>query len=362
MVPPHAAPDPADLLAWYDRHARRLPWRTSPAQRRRGVRPDPYRVWLSEIMLQQTTVATVGPYFRNFLERWPDIHALAAAPLDDVLHAWAGLGYYARARNMHKCARLLSEERGGAFPQNAAALQELPGVGPYTAAAIAAIAFDEAATVVDGNVERVMARLFAVEKPLPDAKPELHDLAAELTPDARAGDYAQGVMDLGATVCTVRNPVCTLCPWRGACRGLAAGIAAELPHRKPKPERPLRRGTAYWTVRADGAVLLRRRPERGMLGGMMEVPSSAWHERAAQSDADVGAGVGEPPLAAQWRELPGRVEHGFTHFRLELAVRAALVADGAEADGIWVMPDALGDYALPTLTRKIVRHALAHTG
>lgn len=346
-------PSAADLLNWYDRHARQLPWRMPPAQSRRGRRPDPYRVWLSEIMLQQTTVVTVGPYFRAFLDRWPAVGDLAAAELDEVLHAWAGLGYYARARNLHKCARAVAAEHGGAFPDTEAELRELPGIGPYTAAAIAAIAFDRPAAVVDGNVERVMARLFAVEESLPGAKAQLRALAEGLTPPARPGDYAQAAMDLGATVCTPRAPKCLMCPWQPDCRAQARGIAESLPRRVPKAERPLRQGLAFWTVRSDGAVLLRRRPERGLLGGMMEVPSSDW---GARQPADRT----EAPVTAEWRELPGQVNHGFTHFRLELTVLAAQVRKNAKADGVWVMPDALGDHALPTLTQKVVRHAFAH--
>jgi A/G-specific adenine glycosylase len=346
-------PSATDLLNWYDRHARQLPWRLSPAQARCGGRPDPYRVWLSEIMLQQTTVATVGPYFRAFLERWPTIADLAAADLDEVLHAWAGLGYYARARNLHKCARAVADAHGGAFPDSEAGLRALPGIGPYTAAAIAAIAFDRPATVVDGNVERVMTRLFAVEDSLPAAKSQLRVLAKRLTPLARPGDYAQAVMDLGATVCTPRAPKCLMCPWQSSCRAQALGIAESLPRRAPKAERPLRQGLAFWTVRSDGAVLLRRRPERGLLGGMMEVPSSDW---AARQSADLA----HAPVTAKWRELPGQVTHGFTHFRLELTVVAARVRKNARADGVWIMPEAFGDYALPTLTKKVVRHALAH--
>jgi len=304
-------------------------------------------------MLQQTTVVTVGPYFRAFLDRWPMIADLAAADLDEVLHAWAGLGYYARARNLHKCARVVAQEYGGVFPDTEAELRKLPGIGPYTAAAIAAIAFDRSAAVVDGNVERVMARLFAVKESLPAAKTQLRALATELTPQTRPGDYAQAAMDLGATVCTPRAPKCLMCPWQLDCMAQALGIAEELPRRAPKAERPLRQGVAFWTVRSDGAVLLRRRPERGLLGGMMEVPSSDW---GASAPADPT----QAPVTAEWRELPGQVDHGFTHFRLELTVLAAQVRKNAKADGIWVMPDALGEHALPTLTKKVVRHAFAH--
>ena len=260
-------PDPAALLAWYDRHRRELPWR-APS----GQRPDPYRVWLSEIMLQQTTVATVGPYFDRFVARFPSVYALAAAALDDVLHSWQGLGYYARARHLHASARAIVERHAGEFPREAQELRRLPGIGDYTAAAIAAIAFDRPLAAVDSNAERVVARLFAERTPLPAVKPRLRELAAALVPRERAGDFAQALMDLGATLCTPRRPRCVLCPWRAACAGLAQGIAEDLPVSAAKPERPLRYGVAFWLRRGDGAVLLRRRPDKGLLGGMTELP------------------------------------------------------------------------------------------
>ena len=305
----------AALLDWYDRHARELPWRVGPAARRAGVRPDPYRVWLSEVMLQQTTVAAVRNYFDRFTRAWPDVHALAAADDAEVMAAWAGLGYYARARNLLACARIVAS-RHGSFPQTEAALRALPGVGPYTAAAIAAIAYDRPAAVVDGNVERVMTRLHAVEEPLPGAKPALTRLAAALTPEARAGDYAQAVMDLGATVCTPRNPACGICPWRDGCVARAAGIAAELPRRRPKAAKPVRHGVAWVGRREDGRWLVERRPESGLLGGMLGWPGTDW---SAEPD-------GAPPAAADWREI-GEVRHTFTHFHLRLAVRAADLSD-----------------------------------
>jgi A/G-specific adenine glycosylase len=345
---------PSDrLLAWYDRHRRHLPWRAGP-----GEIPDPYRVWLSEIMLQQTTVVTVGPYFRRFLERWPTVDALAAAELDDVLHAWQGLGYYARARNMHRCARAVAEGRGGTFPDDEDALRDLPGIGRYTAAAIAAIAFGQKAVVVDGNVERVVARLFRVEAPLPDSKPRLYEFAARLTPERRAGDHAQAMMDLGATVCTPQKPKCMLCPLIGACAG--KDIAESLPRKRPKADRPTRRGVAFWLVRDDGSVLLRRRPETGLLGGMMEVPSSAWNEGPPP---DVASVLGQAPVGIAAPDvLPGLVRHGFTHFLLELVVATARANAAAPAGCVWCPPDAFGDHALPTAMKKVVRHALAHTG
>lgn len=341
------------LLAWYDRHRRRLPWRAEP-----GSRADPYHVWLSEIMLQQTTVATVGPYFRRFLELWPTVSDLAAADLDQVLHAWQGLGYYARARNLHKCAQAVVARHGGAFPDTEEALLDLPGIGSYTAAAIAAIAFDRQATPVDGNFERVFARLHAVETPLPQAKPMLRDLAAQATPARRPGDYAQAVMDLGATICAPRSPKCMACPWMEPCAARRLGIAEQLPRKAEKAEKPIRYGTAFWIVAPTGAVLLRRRVESGLLGGMMEIPSSAW---TGQRHA-LSAVAGEAPVPGDWRALPGLVRHTFTHFHLELTVVAASAAARPVPGGVWAPLDALGDYALPTLMKKIVRHALAQLG
>ncbi len=349
-TPPHGLA--ARLLDWYDRHRRRLPWRAPP-----GAAPDPYVVWLSEIMLQQTTVAAVGPYFRAFVARWPTVESLAAAPLDEVLRAWAGLGYYARARNLHRCARAVVAGHGGRFPDSEEALRRLPGIGAYTAAAIAAIAFARPAVVVDGNVERVVARLFAVERPLPGTKPELRRLAATLTPKRRPGDFAQAMMDLGASVCTPRRPRCLLCPWVAHCRAHALGRAEEFPVRAARAGKPLRRGVAFWVVREDGAVLLRRRPEEGLLGGMVEVPSTAWREAPwTRAEAERAA-----PLNARWRRLDGIVRHGFTHFDLELEVMTAAVPSPAAAGlagAIWSPPERMTEHALPALMRKVVRHAL----
>ncbi len=348
-----------ELLAWYDRHARHLPWRVPPGARGpdgRPIRADPYRVWLSEVMLQQTTVAAVAPYYRDFLERWPTVEALAAAPLDDVLTAWAGLGYYARARNLHKCAQAVSETHAGRFPDDEAGLRALPGIGPYTAAAVAAIAFDRPAAPVDGNVERVVARLFEVTTPLPGAKTELKALAESLTPAERPGDFAQAMMDLGATVCLPRRPRCLACPLTGRCAARAAGRAEALPRRAPKAPRPTRRGVAFWLVDGAGAVLLRRRPEKGLLGGMMEVPSTHWRE-AAWDEAEARRLA---PAEADWQALPGLVRHTFTHFHLELTVWAAAGsdADAMETEGRWVRLDALSGEALPSVMRKVVHHAL----
>ena len=345
------------LIAWYERHARDLPWRARP--RGRPDLPDlldPYAVWLSEIMLQQTTVAAVESYFRAFLARWPTVGDLAAADLDEILVAWQGLGYYARARNLHKCAGVVATDLGGRFPGTEAELRALPGIGAYTAAAITAIAFDRPATVVDGNVERVIARLRAVEEPLPGAKERIRALAAEIAPESRPGDYAQAIMDLGATICTPKRPACALCPWRPHCAAHAAGIAESLPRKAPKRERPVRRGVAFWLRREDGAVLLRRRAEDGLLGGMMEVPSTKWREGGPSE----GEAVAAAPVAAEWRRLPGLARHGFTHFEIEFEVWAARVAGAPEADGLWWPVERLAEQALPTAMKKIVAHALRH--
>ena len=323
------------LLGWYDAHARVMPWRVSPADRAAGLRPDPYRVWLSEVMLQQTTVAAVRAYFLRFTERWPTVAALAAAPDAEVMAEWAGLGYYARARNLLACARAVVAG-GGAFPQTLEGLRGLPGIGPYTAAAVAAIAFDLPATVVDGNVERVMARLHDVDAPLPAAKPALTALAAAHTPDLRPGDYAQAVMDLGATICTPRNPACGLCPLWGVCAARAAGTAADLPRKLAKPLKPTRHGTVWAAFRADGAVLLEARPAKGLLGGMLGLPGDGWD----------GAG-GPPPVAADWRAA-GEVRHTFTHFHLILTVQTALTV-AAPLRGRFQTVTATD---LPTLMRK----------
>ncbi|NHK28731.1 A/G-specific adenine glycosylase [Parvularcula flava] len=339
----------AALLDWYDRHARVLPWRTGPAARKRGERPDPYRVWLSEVMLQQTTVATVTPRYARFLELFPTVEALAAAPVEDVLAEWAGLGYYARARNLHKCAQVVAGEHGGVFPQTEEGLLALPGIGAYTAAAIAAIAFDEPAVVMDGNIERVMARLFAVETPLPDAKPVLRDHAASLTPDKRPGDYAQALMDLGATICTPRNPACALCPLREKCIAQKNAIQADLPRKKKKAAKPTRFGTAFHITRkGDGAVLLVRRPDKGLLGGMLAFPATEWGERA---DA-------EPPIKAAWLKADEPVRHTFTHFHLEMDVWMVTVSDAAARkaqkalQGEWHPDPAMA--GLPTVFRKVL--------
>lgn len=313
------APQPADLLAWYDRHARDLPWRVGPSDRAAGVVPDPYAVWLSEIMLQQTTVAAVRDYFTRFMDLWPTVEDLATADDDHVMGEWAGLGYYARARNLLKCARVVTQM--GGFPRTRSALEDLPGVGPYTSAAIAAIAYDLPETVVDGNVERVMARVFQIETPLPDAKPEMKQRAASLTPNARPGDYAQAVMDLGATICTPKSPACGICPWIRNCRARRAGVQVALPARKPKTPKPTRYGIAYLARRADGAWLVERRPEKGLLGGMLGWPGAAWGDTAIEAE----------PLQADWCDPGVEVRHTFTHFHLILSLRLATVSNAAQA-------------------------------
>ena len=331
----------ATLLHWYDRHARAMPWRIGPEARRAGTRPDPYHVWMSEIMLQQTTVAAVRDYFVAFVSRWPKVSALAAAEDADVMAAWAGLGYYARARNLLKCARVVASDHDGNFPDTEEGLRALPGIGPYTAAAVAAIAFDRQATVLDGNVERVMARRHAVEAPLPGSKETLRALAQALTPADRPGDYAQAVMDLGATICSPRNPACGSCPWVHGCAGREAGIATELPRKTPKKAKPTRLGIAYLAQRADGAFLLEQRPAKGLLGGMLGLPGSAWAE---------GEAPAHPPCAADWREV-GEIRHTFTHFHLRLTVAVASVPQTCAPDAGTFHPEVAPD-DLPTVFRK----------
>jgi A/G-specific adenine glycosylase len=335
------------LLAWYDRHRRSLPWRAGP-----GEVPDPYHVWLSEIMLQQTTVAATIPYYERFLIRFPSVQALAAAAPEEVLAAWAGLGYYARARNLHACARAVA---AGGFPSEPAELRALPGIGDYTAAAIAAIAFGVPVVPVDGNVERVVARLFAVGQEVPSAKPVLRALAAQIGDDpaarARPADFVQALFDLGATVCTPIAPACALCPWVSDCAGRRAGIAAALPRRAPRRQRPLRHGVHFWLIDAEGQVLLRRRPPEGLLGGMTELPGTTWRaEPWLPAEALCFA-----PMPAQWRPV-GQVRHGFTHFELTIDLYSARVPL-IEAAGFARHIDALAHEALPSVMRKCVRLA-----
>lgn len=339
------------LLAWYDAHGRELPWR-APA----GEASAPYQVLLSEFMLQQTTVATVKARFATFLARFPSLHALAAADEGDILHAWQGLGYYRRARALHACARVIVEQHGGQVPSEERALRALPGIGPYTASAIRAIAHGAPSVPVDGNVLRLMARLHGVDTPLPAAVPELRKLAARLTITHRPGQVAQALMDLGATVCRPRSPACLVCPWRPACRAHRAGSVERLPRRAPKRERPLRRGLAFLLARPDGAILFRRRPPGGLLGGLHELPSSPWRE----GPLDVHRALAHAPSTTSWRLHPNAIRHGFTHFILELALAEGRVDRNAGIDGglgVWCPLGDLGRLALPTVVTKLLRLA-----
>jgi A/G-specific adenine glycosylase len=335
-----APPSATSLLAWYRANRRTLPWRATTA------RPDPYHVWLSEIMLQQTVVATVIPYFHRFIERYPMIADLAAAPDDDVLGLWAGLGYYARARNLMACARAVAQS--GQFPDTVEGLRALPGIGAYTAAAIGAIAFDLPVVPIDGNVERVAARIAAIDTPLPRAKPAIAAAAAWLGNQPAAqkspGDFAQALFDLGATLCTPRSPSCLLCPWQADCAGHAQGIAAQLPRKAARPVRPIRCGTVFLLRDRTGAIGLRRRPPTGLLGGMFELPGTAWETTQPAAP---------PPLPADWRDA-GTIIHVFTHFELRLRVMAAAVDQ--------LPPDLRASPAatpLPSLMRKAVTAGLA---
>ncbi len=330
------------LLDWYDSHARSLPWRAPPGENA----PAPYRVWLSEVMLQQTTTAAAAPYFRKFTERWPDVEALAAASEEDVMAAWAGLGYYSRARNLIACARQVVAL--GGFPKKETELRKLPGLGAYTSAAIAAIAFGERAVVVDANVERVVSRLFAIEEPLPTSRKTIRAKADIITPDKRAGDFAQAMMDLGASVCSSRDPQCLLCPLSGACMGRAAGDPARLPVKPPRKVKPERKGAAYWIER-EGKVWLVRRRRAGMLGGMRALPDDGW---SAQAD-----GSGNPPLEGEWHPA-GMVRHVFTHASLELSVYRHEGGIDPKGDGEWWPIMGIEDAGLPTLFAKAARLVL----
>ena len=356
--PASAADRPQQLLDWYDRHRRKLPWRPLP-----GGAIDPYRVWLSEIMLQQTGVKTVGPYFEKFLARWPEVAALGRASLDDVLRMWAGLGYYSRARNLHACAVAVLRDHGGAFPDTEEGLRSLPGIGPYTAAAIAAIAFGRRTMPVDGNIERVVSRLFSVEEPLPQAKPLIQQLAATLLgageTESRAGDSAQALMDLGSSICTPKKPACALCPLNGDCVARARGEQEAYPRKAPKKTGALRRGAAFVVTRGD-QLLVRSRPEKGLLGGMTEVPGSDW--LAAQDDRAALQQAPELTGISPWHRKAGIVTHVFTHFPLELVVYTGKVPARARApEGMrWVPVATLADEALPNVMRKVIAHGLGN--
>ncbi len=334
------------LLSWYDQHRRVMPWRVKS-----GQTPNSYHVWLSEIMLQQTTVMTVSPYFKKFIQRWPTIEDLAKASENDILTEWAGLGYYSRARNLHKCALKIINEFGGQFPQDIATLKSFPGVGEYTANAIRAIAFDQPATVVDGNVERVVSRLFAVETPLVKAKKEIKLRAEELSSKNRPADYAQAIMDLGATICTPRNPKCLLCPWQNGCRAFHLKNQEKYPIKLPKKKRPKKQTTAFIIINDQGKIFLRRRPDKGLLAGMMEVPSTNWQENKSE----------KPPgflkKGTQYQKLPGKLKHVFTHFELIVDVVVVEGKNTKDIEGVWVNKDQMDRLALPTLMKKIIAHA-----
>lgn len=325
------------MLAWFADHRRPLPWRENRT---------PYRVWLAEVMLQQTTVATATSYFERFVEQFPTVHDLAGAPLDHVLNLWQGLGYYNRARNLHKCAAEVSKRHGGRFPQTAEELQKLPGIGPYTSAAIASIAFDSPAPVVDGNIERVLSRLFAIKTTLPKSKEKIKTYAAKLTPQKQSGDYAEAMMDLGATICTPQNPKCLLCPVNDLCKARAEGMEAQLPKKEKKKPRPEKTGTAYAFVAPDGSVLIRKRPEKGLLAGLWELPHTGWERDNLPLE----------PL--QKGQKIGRIRHVFTHFGLELDVEKVQCAEKPNpTEGEWVKPEDFKDYAFSTLMKKAIRAA-----
>ncbi len=353
------------LLAWYDRHHRSLPWRVSPAEQAAGVRADPYRVWLSEVMLQQTTVQAVKPYFDAFLTRWPRVEDLAAAETESVMKAWAGLGYYARARNLKKCAEVVAADHGGRFPDTVEGLKALPGIGDYTAAAIAAIAFNRQAAVLDGNVERVISRLRLIDQPLPGAKSVMRAAVAEITPADRPGDFAQAMMDLGATICTPKRPACALCPLSDACLARAGDDPERFPVKARKSAKPVRIGAAFVAVDGDGAVLLRKRPDRGLLGGMTEVPGTDWRvveseapDDGARDDVLVDAPFPAAPFPADW-EPAGGIVHVFTHFELRLSVyRVRIDAHPAEVEGWWEPVENLSGEALPTVMKKAIAAAI----
>ncbi len=347
-------PAAAVLLSWYDRHHRELPWRISPAMARRGIKPDPYHIWLSEVMLQQTTVAAVKAYFAKFVGLWPRVEDLASAAPEDVMVAWAGLGYYARARNLKKCAEAVAFSHGGRFPDTEEGLKSLPGIGDYTAAAVAAIAFNRPAAVMDGNVERVISRLFAIDAPLPGSKPQMKACVAELTPEDRPGDFAQAMMDLGATICTPKRPACALCPFNDACLALAGDEPERFPVKAAKKEKPVRLGAAFVAVDEDGHLLLRRRPDSGLLGGMTEVPTTAWTSRV-----DGETGTEAAPFAADWQAC-GTVTHVFTHFELRLSVyRVQVERENAGAvHGFWAPVTNLDGEALPTVMKKAIAAAI----
>ena len=329
------------LLAWYDEYGRKLPWRHAANM------PDPYHIWMSEIMLQQTTVATVKTYYDKFKSLWPTIHDLAGASQDDVLHAWQGLGYYARARNLHKCAGVVVDQYNGSFPEDEKELLALPGIGPYTAAAIRSIAFNKPATVVDGNVERVISRVFRIETPLPDSKKEIKEKAELISSTTRPADYSAAIMDLGATICTPKSPKCDQCPWEKSCQVRADHVMTEYPKKKPKASRPHKHGLVHWVINDQNQICLRKRPETGLLASLIEVP---WVE----GKEDVY------PYPSDWQSVPGFITHVFTHFKLDLRVAYTRSNQLPVNNGFWCDLDALDRYAFPTLMKKVIKHTLEH--
>ncbi len=351
------SPDAGLLLAWYDRHHRDLPWRISPAMRAGGKLADPYHVWLSEIMLQQTNVTTVKPYFFDFLTRWPNVNDLAGASNEDVMKAWAGLGYYARARNLKKCAQIIARDHAGQFPDSEAELKKLPGIGDYTAAAISAIAFSNRAVVMDGNIERVISRLHAIEEPLPGAKAKLKHWVDHLTPDDRSGDFAQAMMDLGATICTPKRPACGPCPFSSCCKAKLFDDPERFPLKAPKKTRPIRLGAAFVALNEKSEIYLQKRPEKGLLGGMTEVPTTQW---VVDRDG-MGNDQDHAPFVAEWRNM-GLISHIFTHFELRLTIYLARVAGREPDHGWWEPTENLKAQALPTLMKKAIAKGLQASG
>ncbi|MCR9236127.1 MAG: A/G-specific adenine glycosylase [Alphaproteobacteria bacterium] len=348
------------LLAWYDRHARDLPWRVRPV-RGQQLSADPYRVWLSEIMLQQTTVTAVKPYYEKFLSLWPDVADLASAEDEAVMVAWAGLGYYSRARNLLKCARTVVSDFSGKFPETATELQKLPGIGPYTAAAVAAIAFRDPVAVVDGNVERVVTRLLAIEHPLPQAKELVRSALQPIIPTERPGDLAQASMDLGATLCSPKRPACSLCPLHENCQAFSAGTQERFPVKLPKVKKPTRKGAAFVLIRDDQHIWLQKRGPSGLLADMSEVPTTSWSSRQ-----DGETSVSAAPCTADWKNA-GQIRHTFTHFHLELSVYSAAMASGTHDIAAQIVPNTVGwwsdleklnDEALPNLMRKVIARAV----
>ncbi len=340
-------PDPKVLLRWYDRHRRILPWRALPHET-----ANPYRVWISEIMLQQTTVTVVIRYYQEFLRRWPNLEALAQAKLEDVLEVWAGLGYYRRARMLYDCARQVKTQLGGEFPADEAGLRELPGIGPYTAAAIVAIAFGKSSNVVDGNVERVMARLYAVKQPMPYAKTRLRELAAHLVPASRGGDYAQALMDLGAMICTPRQPHCAVCPWQKSCMAFAHGTSQRYPIMVKKGTKPVRYTVVFWLTNRRGQVWIRRRPEGGLLPGMLEFPSTPWLEDEISTPRIAFPGLIRQP---KWNVCPEIIRHNFTHFSLYIKIAKAQL-NSVSGAGSWTHKEKLPEIALPGVMRKVAAY------